>query len=316
MRLGSSRRVAFTLIELLVVIAIIAILIGLLLPAVQKIREAANRMKCTNNLKQLGLGLHNYESANQVFPPGYIANNSTFNGVSDTSEASWCYFILPYLEQDSLFNTVDYVAARAANGFGSASTGTLTIRSTRIPMMSCPSDDPNAIMGFGGFCVRGNYNANGGIGPQIMPSTSNGLDQVVQGVFYNVSKTRMADITDGTSNTAFMSEVINPKGDDMRGIRYYPEGPIYQHNNTPNSGVDQVRINYCINDPMAPCTGTYTAWNTRSVIITARSRHTGGVNVLMGDGGVRFAKNSVSLSVWKALATPQAQAGESTDTSF
>ncbi|WP_020469161.1 DUF1559 domain-containing protein [Zavarzinella formosa] len=315
MLLGSPRRKAFTLIELLVVIAIIAILIGLLLPAVQKIREAANRMKCTNNMKQFGLGFHNYESANQVFPPGYIANNSTFNGVSDNSEASWAYFILPFVEQDSLYNTVDYSIVRTNNGFGSSASQTAAVRTTRISIMTCPSDDPNAVFAFGGGYIRGNYDANGGIGPQISPAP-NGLDHTVQGVFYNVSKTRVADITDGTSNTAFMSEVINPKGDDMRGVRGYPEGPIYQHNNTPNSGTDNVRSGYCVSDPMAPCTATYTAYNNRSIILTARSRHTGGVNVLLGDGSVRFAKNSVSLAVWKAIATPQAQTGESIDTNF
>jgi len=313
-RFYKTRR-GFTLIELLVVIAIIAILIGLLLPAVQKVREAASRMKCQNNLKQLGLALHNYESANQVFPPGYVANNSTFNGVSDSSEASWCYFILPYLEQDALFKTVDYAAARTSNGFGAGSAGTLAMRSTRVSMMSCPSDDPNAIAAFGGFCVRGNYNANGGIGPQIYPA-ANGLDHTVQGVFYNVSKTRFADITDGTTNTAFMSEIINPKGDDMRGIRHYPEGPIYEHNNTPNSGVDSVRSGYCVSDPMAPCTATYTNAFNRQLVITARSRHTGGVNLLLGDASVRFARNSVSLATWQALATPQAATGETIPTDF
>jgi prepilin-type N-terminal cleavage/methylation domain-containing protein/prepilin-type processing-associated H-X9-DG protein len=312
-------RRAFTLIELLVVIAIIAVLVGLLLPAVQKVREASYRTKCQNNLKQFGLALYSYESTAQAFPPGYVytpaGTGLTFNGLSDTSEASWCYFILPHIEQTALFATVDYNAARTSNGFGSSSAGTLTCRTTRLPIMSCPSDDPNAILAFAGFCVRGNYNANGGIGPQTYPTATG--DHTVQGVFYNVSKIRVADISDGTSNTVFLSEVLNPKGDDMRGIRYYPEGPIYEHNNTPNSGTDQLRKGYCINtDPLAPCTESYTAYNNRQVIITARSRHPGGVNVLMGDGAVRFAPNGIDIGVWKALSSPRAQVGEVVDVNF
>lgn len=291
-------------------IAIIGVLIGLLLPAVQKVREAANRAKCSNNLKQLVLALHNYHDTYQVFPPGYISNASTFNNVSDGSEATWVYFLLPFFEQDALFRSVDYNAARTSNGFGSGSAGTQLCRTTRLSMMTCPSDNPNSAPAFGGGYMRGNYVANGGIGPQTSPLTGVPPDHTVQGMFYVVSRRRMADIVDGTSNTVFLSELINPVGSDHRGVMWYPEGPIYQHNNTPNSGIDQVRIGSCVNDPIAPCTGAYTAWNTRQLIFTARSRHSGGVNVAMGDGTVRFVANSITLSTWQAVCTPQASAGE------
>src|SRR5215204_4070354 len=113
-----TARRGFTLIELLVVIAIIAILIGLLLPAVQKVREAANRMKCSNNLKQLGLGLHNYQTTNGYFPPGAVTSSTAAGptrlrqklGITTPSNHSWSVFLLPYIEQDNLAKQYDYNA--------------------------------------------------------------------------------------------------------------------------------------------------------------------------------------------------------------
>src|ERR1700737_1514161 len=102
-------RPGFTLIELLVVIAIIAILIGLLLPAVQKVREAAARLQCTNNLKQIGLGLHNYHDANRSFPPGYLASGPYSDGFTDTAPGwGWAAFLLPYIEQDNLHRQINF----------------------------------------------------------------------------------------------------------------------------------------------------------------------------------------------------------------
>src|SRR5438105_3751859 len=124
--MGRARR-AFTLVELLVVIAIIAVLIALLVPAVQKVREAANRTQCQNNLKQIGLALHNYQNANKAFPPAYIETS----GISD--RANWITLTLPYAEQDNLFKTYDSTQSTGggANNF--------TLNRTQIQMFQCPS---------------------------------------------------------------------------------------------------------------------------------------------------------------------------------
>src|SRR5437868_6372782 len=124
-------RSGFTLIELLVVIAIIAVLIGLLLPAVQKVRESANRMKCTNNLKQLGLGLHNYHNTANKFPPGWVR----VNAATDPSWA-WSTFILPYIEQTNLYNRLSPDAQTMQAVFKND----LPALQTIIPVYICPTD--------------------------------------------------------------------------------------------------------------------------------------------------------------------------------
>ena len=300
-------RRAFTLIELLVVIAIIAILIGLLLPAVQKVREAAARMKCSNNLKQIGLAMHGYHDSVQELPPGYRYRASGI-GLED-SEATWITHILPYLEQDNLFRT-----GNMALTFGGSNNVNATIMSTQLSVLKCPSNDgPTDAVGRNFLPLgwaRGNYAANSGIGP-LTSSWVTLTSTTVPGVFLVNSKTRITDITDGTSNTVFASEVLTTQGEDWRGVMHYPEGSLYQHNRTPNSTIpDQFRTTMCATKLRVPCVGTYTAFNNRSIILSARSNHTGGAQTLLGDGSVRFIRDTIALATWQALASPQAVAGE------
>jgi prepilin-type N-terminal cleavage/methylation domain-containing protein/prepilin-type processing-associated H-X9-DG protein len=301
-RSAARRRNGFTLIELLVVIAIIAVLIGLLLPAVQKVREAANRAKCTSNLKQIGLGLHNYHDVYLRFPAGYLWNGVAWS--PDSNESTWITHLLPFLEQGNLYNEADF---KGPFGLGGVNTA---VMSAFLSLFKCPSDVEVAIVGgaWGPNWARGNYVANDGIGPMLSVNDapySPNRSVKVPGVFMLNSKTRIADITDGTSQTAMASEVIKSPGEDWRGVMHYPEGPLYQHNNTPNSSApDWFRMQFCLPIPGAPCVGTYSSWDTRRVVLTARSRHPGGVNLLLVDGSVRFISNDIDLATWQALCTP------------
>ncbi len=303
-------RRAFTLVELLVVITIIGILIALLLPAVQAAREAARRSACTNNLKQIGLALHMHHDARTYLPYGHkIPLNGNNN--SELGESTWILPILRYMEQQSLYDKVD-----ATKGFGSANplsplANNFPVTSSPISAFECPSSrKTNSTLWWAAY-ARGSYVANNGIGPMTEWTTA--APTRVTGVFYVNSQTCWADFADGTSNTALVSEInVVPGGTngDQRGVFHYPEGPLYHHNYTPNSMVpDRLRApnSGCTDDPQAPCVQGYTAWNNRALVITARSRHPGGVNLLLGDGSVRFVGNSVAINVWQPLCTPTAK---------
>jgi prepilin-type N-terminal cleavage/methylation domain-containing protein len=201
----SRRRRGFTLIELLVVIAIIGILVGLLLPAVQKVREAANRTSCENNLKQLGLALHSYHHVNDCFPSAYLFTPKSKGGVPhgvDTAPGwGWGSLLLPYLEQDPLFRRIDLTTPIEDDR-------NADVRTTILRVFLCPSDRNTGI-----FMVQDpadmdiaraattSYAANYGTGDEIgeYPDAGDGL-------FFRNSKVRMAEVTDGLSNTLAIGE--------------------------------------------------------------------------------------------------------------
>jgi prepilin-type N-terminal cleavage/methylation domain-containing protein/prepilin-type processing-associated H-X9-DG protein len=298
------RRSAFTLIELLVVIAIIAILIGLLLPAVQKVREAAARMQCENNLKQIGVALHDYHSAYGKLPPG-----STPQGFTVVSQ------ILPFMEQDNVYNQIN-LNAPANSAANAGPTG------VAIKILLCPSDRTSQLpAGQGG----NNYFANYGAEPLFFQNT--GTANGVFGLREPNGGIKLTDVTDGTSNTAAFSELR--KGDFNNAV-YSPQDWLNASKAGSPTTVDQA---YTICQSIDPTDLSYqwlsaggewlndnatgTAYshcappNSRNCgfpanlrfCINANSDHTGGVNVLLCDGSVRFVTNSISLTTWRALGT-------------
>ena len=316
----------FTLVELLVVITIIGILIALLLPAVQAAREAARRAQCANNLKQIGLAMHMHLEAQQAFPYGHFWPKDDWGG----RESPWVAYLLPYIEQSGLYATIDW---KSPFGFAHASPSyNEQVAGTTLPTFVCPSNGPvNAILAnaSGQKCyARGNYAANNGLGPMAelqasdvpiqrsRPFSVGGSTVTVKGaqlagVFYINSRMTPADISDGLSNTAFVSELVAVPDEDFRGALQYPEGCLYQHDYTPNSTMpDGLRGGYCVNVQDAPCTTGFGGSLARSLTMTARSHHPGGVHLLLGDGSVRFVGDSVALNVWWALCSPKSLPGE------
>lgn len=309
---GYSRR-GFTLIELLVVIAIIAILVGLLVPAVQKVREAANRMSCSNNLKQMGLALHNFHGSQGCLPSGRTA-------VSLSVHAQ----LLPHLEQDNIFKQIDFT--QAWNSAANASA-----RAAVVKTFLCPSDNFNAIpAGWAG----NNYRVNQGSGilwglPPTTAGDPNAGMPAPNGPFFLNSKMRLTDMTDGTSNTAALSE--HRKGDFNNGISsvsdtfwlgqakgFYPANAdeaqsiadSLDANNLLYQGMSDVGAPWIYGYHSTTVYFHATRPFSKScmyppgrIATTADSNHSGGVNVTMGDGSVRFVPQAISLAAWRAMGS-------------
>jgi prepilin-type N-terminal cleavage/methylation domain-containing protein/prepilin-type processing-associated H-X9-DG protein len=292
----STPRRGFTLVELLVVIAIVAVLIGLLLPAVQKAREAAARSACQNNLKQAALSLHLYHQDNRCFPRGEScpANESTG---TEKPRDSWFIFVLPYVEQGAL-----YQAYKAWDPAGTNYAWKFPSNGTVVKPFMCPSDpaNPKVVTHYSptqGF--HGNYLACNG-STAYNPGGADGT--ALNGIFYVRSTTRISDIKDGSSNTLLLGEIIlstDVTTDDFRG-RYWNSwrgntsfSTLYQ----PNSANDAV-AGGCQTTTAAPCTGTGTNEN-----LTARSYHAGGAQFALADGSVRFISNTVDGNTYLGLGT-------------
>jgi prepilin-type N-terminal cleavage/methylation domain-containing protein len=286
----------FTLIELLVVIAIIAILIGLLLPAVQKVREAAARMKCSNNLKQWALAMHGYHDAIGTFPIG----------ATNTPRHTWVVHLWPYVEQSSIAN--QYGNTETQHFWQPPATVTSSLSSpcaAQTPIYFCPSDRVGAYWkGDVYWRSRGNYVVNWG----NVTSTGTTTGGKAPFGWTNGSttapwKTKITEITDGSSNTLLLAECLITPVDtswDGRGDVLNDDGAFanfqFMTINTPNSTTPDNNICVAANDPLMPCVaGTPQQ--------AARSRHTGGVNAVLGDASVRFVRNGIPQANWQAAGT-------------
>ena len=313
----------FTLVELLVVIAIIGILIAMLLPAVQAAREAARRLQCASNLKQLALALHTYHDSNGSLPAGaacFDVMNSDSGGHNWNRQA-WTVTVYPFIEQQNLYDKYDpdLVGLSLTNWWGTANTnGSGAPGSQPISTLLCPSDGVGGktrTYSGGVFCLS-NYKAFIGDRPYLyaLPPTHPRFPGPVsleakKAAFGIGVYRRFADFKDGTSKSLMLGEYLtglkrepNTGDKETRGMAWQdePGGSLVQTMITPNSPEpDFLWPGFCISEPSQnlPCV------DDMNEMVGARSRHPGGVMVARGDGSTDFISNDVSLQVWQALGS-------------
>lgn len=312
-----SKRRGFTLIELLVVIAIIATLIGLLLPAVQSAREAARRISCTNNIKQVCLAFQSLHSAQNALPASDYGAGGSWG--------TWQVAILPYIEEQTLFNQYQGfktgTTSTVANAVYNAPINTVVTQSV-IAGLRCPSDDAsaNGVATAEGNRTRHNYVVNAGNTNRMQEDPSRGNPYL--GVTFGGAPfvrngrstrtptrpiVRFKDISDGLSKTLMASEILMGSNEgtrsDLRGYTWWGPGAVFNGLYQPNtSSNDQLQLSYCVNQPTQglPCS------QDSEYVMTARSRHRGGVIAGMCDASITFIEDGIALPAWRAMSTSQA----------
>ena len=289
-----KRRLAFTLIELLVVISIIGLLIALLLPAVQAAREAARRAQCVNNLKQIGLALHNYQGSQQTFPPGYVSNFDPSG--NDTGPGwGWAAMLLPQIEQKPLFDAVNFNTPIE-------DPSNQTSRLTLIGGFLCPSDvvspswwamvrDPSGVP-TQRICqvAPSNYVA-------VYGTSDPGIDG--DGIFFRDGNVGLRDVTDGTSQTIAVGERSHRLGEaawagSVTNAVLYP---------VDNDGIGYPRAESGPGMILGHAGGRFGPGDPNGEVNQFYSRHAGGVNFLFADGHVGFLKTTMTNTTFRALAT-------------
>ncbi len=324
-------RLAFTLIELLVVIAIIAVLIALLLPAVQAARESARRIQCVNNMKQIGLAIANYESTHGCIVSGYVSSTVPltlfpvlgYNPDPQTGDNGpgwgWLALVLPYAEQTPLFNAINVNLPTwvAANG---------TVVNVQLNVYLCPSannptptckmvDENLSLLPVSSTSfARANYQYNQGWNDTGMPASVNYDDPVKgnNGPLYRNSRVTYAAVTDGLSNTIVAGEK-SPYLADASWVGIIPGYRHFAYNAFASAGTGGLGVNYDYASAILASHSGPSLYESPLVIHPPNSPlghtdemfslHPGGANVLMGDGSIRFIKQSINLLTWQSMSS-------------